>query len=227
MFPLPDLQLVSAADILIGLIITASVIVLIADWRMALFALIAQYVLLSVLLIEFVPTQLALVRAISGALATAILYLTFRRAADEYRNARAEADDVASLAVIDRLYHLQAFIVGLPFRFFALALVAVGIIGVASSMTFLGLAPDVLFSGLWLIATGVLVAIISRDVLRLGLGILLFTGGFCVLETATEGSLLLYGLLNIFDLLLALAIANLAALPPDATGARRRHGELR
>ena len=82
-------------------------------------------------------------------------------------------------------------------------------------------------SGLWLIASGIIVAILSRDVLRLGLGILMFTSGFCILETATESSLLLYGLLNISDLLLALVIANLAALPPDPTSARRRRGEKR
>ncbi len=227
MFSFPDLQTISSANILIGLIVTAAFIVLIADWRLALYALTAQYLLAAILLAGLIPVPLALVRVISGAFAVAILYFTFRRAEDAHRRDLAEAEDDAARTVLTRLYRLQVFVVGFAFRFFALALVAVGIIGVASSMSFLGLAADTLFSGLWLIAAGVLVAILSRDVLRLGLGILMFTGGFCILETATETSLLLFGLLNISDLLLALVIANLAALPSDDSRVRHRRGEMR
>jgi hypothetical protein len=223
----PDLQAISTASILVGLIVTAAFIVLISDWRCALFALLAQYVLAAAWLAAWVPFPIAVVRALSGALAMLILYLTLRQKAEEYRRACQEAEDDAARAVIERLYRQQVFMVGFPFRLFALALVAVAIIGIASSMTFLGLAPDILFSGVWLIAAGVLVAILSRDVLRLGLGILMFTGGVCLLETATEESLLLYGLLNIADLLLALVIAHLGALPSLETDQRRRRGEAR
>jgi hypothetical protein len=217
----------SSAHILIGLIVAAALIVLSADWRVALFALLAQYLLSALLLAGLVPLPMAIIRVVSGAFAAAILYFTFRRAADNHRRDLAQAEDAAARLVVERLYRLQVFVVGLPFRVFALALVAVGIIGIASSMTFLGVSPDLLFSGLWLIAAGVLVAILSRDVLRLGLGILLFTSGFVILETATESSLLLYGLINISDLLIALVIANLAAVPPDPRGWHRRRGEVR
>jgi hypothetical protein len=226
-FPFSDLSQLLSANILIGLIVAAALIVLIADWRVALFALLAQYLLSALLLAGLVPLPMAIIRVVSGAFAAAILYFTFRRVADNHRRDLAQAEDDAARLVVERLYRLQVFVVGLPFRVFALALVAVGIIGIASSMTFLGLSPDLLFSGLWLIAAGVLVAILSRDVLRLGLGILLFTSGFVILETATESSLLLYGLINISDLLIALVIANLAALPPDPRGWHRRRGEVR
>jgi hypothetical protein len=215
---LPDLQTISGANILIGLVVTAAFVVLIADWRLALYALTAQYVLSAILLVAMIPPAIAVVRAISGALAMAILYLTLRHAADERRRTQVAAGEMA------RQY--QVFVVGFPFRLFALALVAVTIIGIASSMTFLSLPADVLFSSLWLISAGVLVAILSRDVLRLGLGILMFTGGFCILETATEGGLLLYGLLNISDLLLVLVIAHLGALPMEEGNERRRRGEV-
>lgn len=217
----------SSAPILSGLIVAAAFIVLFADWRVALFALLAQYGLAALLLARLVPMPLAILRVLSGAFAALILYVTFRRAQENHRRDLAQAEDEAARLIVARLYRLQVFVVGLPFRVFALALVAVGIIGIASSMTFLELPPDVLFGGLWLIAAGVLVAILSRDVLRLGLGILLFTSGFAILETATESSLLLYGLIVISDLLLALATAHLAALPPAASAWRRRRGEVR
>jgi hypothetical protein len=222
-----DSTQIFSASILIGLIVTAACIVLFADWRLALFALLAQYACAAALLASLVLMPLAIVRVLSGAFAAAILYFTFRRAQENFRRDLAQAEDDAARLVVARLYRLQVFVVGLPFRVFALALVAVGIIGIASSMTFLGISSDVLFGGLWLIAAGVLVAILSRDVLRLGLGILLFTSGFAILETATESSLLLYGLVNISDLLLALVIAHLAALPPAPSVWRRRRGEVR
>ncbi len=222
-----DSTQIFSASILIGLIATAACIVLFADWRLALFALLAQYACAAGLLASLVLMPLAIVRVLSGAFAAAILYFTFRRAQENFRRDLAQAEDDAARLVVARLYRLQVFVVGLPFRVFALALVAVGIIGIASSMTFLGISPDVLFGGLWLIAVGILVAILSRDVLRLGLGILLFTSGFAILETATESSLLLYGLVNISDLLLALVIAHLAALPPAPSVWRRRRGEVR
>ncbi len=223
----PELIQFFNANILVGLIVAAAFIVLIADWRVALFALLAQYLLAAALLAGLVPLPMALVRVVSGAFAAAILYFTFRRAEDNYRRALQDAEDAAARLVIRQLYRLQVFVVGLPFRVFALALVAVGIIGIASSMTFLGLSADILFGGLWLIAAGVLVAILSREVLRLGFGILMFTNGFVILETATQSSLLLYGLINISDLLLALVIANLAALAPELRDLRQRRGEIR
>jgi hypothetical protein len=89
-------------------------------------------------------------------------------------------------------------------------------------MTLFGLSAYVLFSALWLMAIGLLVAMLSRDSLRLGIGILVFTSGFCIMDTAVESSLFLYGLLNITDLLIALVVAHLATLPSDAGENRRR-----
>ncbi|MBI4789645.1 MAG: hypothetical protein HY782_21660 [Chloroflexi bacterium] len=221
---LVDLQFLSGSGVVVGLIVSAACVVLIADWRLALFALALEYVLLGLLLATIIHPSVALVRIIAGALAAAILYLTMRSRAEDQRKAfwaarRASPGDRSAIP------RTQVFIVGLPFRFFAVALVAVTIIGFASSMTLLSLRPYLLFSSLWLMAIGLLVAMLSRDTLRLGLGILVFTSGFSVLDTAIETSLFLYGLLNIADLLIALAIAHLATLPSEKEDTRRR-GDL-
>jgi hypothetical protein len=57
-------------------------------------------------------------------------------------------DGEPPVAAIARLYRPAVFVVGFVFRLLALALVAVGMIGISSSMTFLGIAPNVLFGGL-------------------------------------------------------------------------------
>ena len=190
---------------LVGLIAAASLIVLIADWRLALFALTVQYLLATLVLNALVPFEMAILRTISGTLAVLVLYLTARET---------------------RAYHANMFIIGFSFRLFAFALVGASIFGIASSMTFLNLVPRILFSGLFLIATGILVAILSRNVLRLGVGILLFMSGFTILETATESSLMLYGLLNVADLLLAVVIAHLAKISLDENFASPPPGEM-
>ncbi len=208
-----DLSLVSGSAASVGLIVTAACIVLIADWRLALFALSFQYVLLTLLLATVVQFPVATVRLFAGGLAATILYLTMRNRVDRVRRPRPDDTYQPPLPPV--------FIVGFPFRFFAVALVAVAIIGFSSSMTFLSLPPYLLFGSLWLLAIGLLVAMLSRDALRLGLGILVFTGGFSILDTAIERSLLLYGVLNIADLLIALVVSHLATLSSEPGDSHR------
>lgn len=218
---LVDLSFLAGAGVLVGLVLTAACIVLIADWRLALFALLLEYILLGILLLSLVQPTVATVRVIAGGLAAAILYVTmWERSREARRSPRAEVDPVE----YPRAVSSQVFIVGFPFRLFAVALVAVTIIGFASSMTFLNLPAIVLASSLWLMSIGLLISMLSHDVLRLGLGILVFTGGFSVLDTAIEGSFFLFGLFMVADLVIALVVAHLATLPGEA-GARRRHGD--
>lgn len=221
-----DLGFFAELDILVGLVFAAALIVLVADWRVALYALTANCLLTVLLLSQIVQPSTALLRAISGAMAVLILYVTLRRLTQERRAALTQLDGEPPADWVERLYRPEVFVVGFPFRAIALALVAVGILGIASSMTFLELTAYVLFSGVWLIAAGILVAILSRDVLRLGLGILLFTSGFCILESAIEGSLFVYGLLSISDLLLAVVISHLATVTQQEPGPMRRRGEI-
>jgi hypothetical protein len=221
-----DLSFLAELEILVGLVFAAALIVLVTDWRISLYALTADYILTTLLLSQIVQPSTALLRAISGAMVVLILYVTLRRLTQERRAALTQIDGEPPADWVERLYRPEVFVVGFPFRAIALALVTVGIIGIASSMTFLELSAYVLFSGVWLIAAGILVAILSRDVLRLGLGILLFTSGFCIMESAIEGSLFVYGLLNIADLLLAVVISHLATVTQQEPRPTQRRGEI-
>lgn len=202
----------SEFSILIGLTLTAAIILLVRDWRKALAALVLQYLLAAFLLTTFVSFPVAVVRAVSGFFAAAIVWITMRQIEEADRLSRMDPNDATLDQATARLYLPQIFHVGFPFRLIAVAFVTVSIVGVTSSMSFLGLPAYILFGSLWLMSAGILVSVLSRDVPRLGFGILLFTSGFCILETAIEGSLFLYGLLNIADLLLALVVAHLASL---------------
>ena len=222
---MPDLQTLFTASLLFGLVVTATFVVVFSDWRMGLFALAAQYVLAAILVLDLLPYPLPLVRIISGILALIIFWVTFRQKSSAYRRAIQQAPNDAAREMAHARYRSGIFVAGFMFRLFALALAAMGILGIASSVSFLGLSSDILFGAVWLIAAGILVAIVSRDVLWLGLGMLMLTSGFTILETAMDPSLLLFGLLNISDLLLAVVVAHLSTLPVFGTGPRRRRGE--
>lgn len=208
----PDLSSLIDPLILLGLIFTAAIILLIRSWRYALLALVLQYIFVALLLMTFVSLNVAIVRIVSGIFVSIILFITMRQMEEADRRKRMDPTDPSLDRATARLYLPQIFHVDFPFRLIAVAFVTVSIVGASSSMSFLGLPAHVLFGSLWLISAGILVSVLSRDVARLGLGILMFTSGFCILETAIEGSLFLYGLLNIADLLLALVVAHLVSL---------------
>ena len=209
------MSFLSEFAILFGLTLTAAVILLVRGWRFALAALVLQYLLAAFLLTTFVSFPVAIVRAVSGFFAAAIVWITLRQVNEADRLSRMDPTDPTLDQATARLYIPQLFHVGFPFRLIAVAFVTVSIAGITSSMSFLGLPVHILFGALWLMSAGLLVSVLSRDVPRVGFGILLFTNGFCILETAIEGSLFLYGLLNIADLLLALVVAHLASLRLD------------
>ncbi len=200
-----ELDSILNAGILVCLLITSSTIILAFDWRVTLFALIAQYLVLAFFLARLVLPAVATVRMVSGGLTGLILLLTVRNLP---RDARA---DISS-----RLLAPSA-----SFRLLAILLTALSIVSLTASITFLGLPAHVLFGSVWLMVAGLLAAMLAREAMPFGLGILVFTAGFSLLETAIEGSLFLYGLLNIADLLIALVVAHLTTLPPEVEGGRR------
>src|SRR6185436_10198066 len=61
---------------LIGLLITASFLVIVNDWRLGFIALAAQYLLAAVLIAQIAVWQVVVVKIIAGLLSVGILYLT-------------------------------------------------------------------------------------------------------------------------------------------------------
>ena len=62
-----------------GLILAAAAILVTSDWRLALSALLLQYLCLGLILTRFIPPEAAFVRILTGALVVPILYLSARQ----------------------------------------------------------------------------------------------------------------------------------------------------
>lgn len=187
------------------LVLTGAALVLVTRAERALGVLAAQYFLLTLFLAQIVALPVAMVRVISGSLVALIFLVTIRHLP-------------ASAAPRGAPNH--------AFRLIALALVAVCVASITSSIPFLNLPNHIFFGTVWLVALGLLISILARQMLAFGIGILVFTAGFGILQMAMEGSLFLYGLLNIADVFIALVVAHLVLLPPIVQGGRRRGESL-
>jgi hypothetical protein len=210
----------TAADVLIGVTVTGAILILISDWRLSLLAFAVQYLLITVLLSTLVQLEVATVRMIAGGLVALMLYISARRVRSR-RIRQALALGPKDRGPVGLPFDRDPFVIGLPFRFIAIVLVAVTVITVAAQLPFPNTPLLFWVVSLWLCSIGLLLIAITRDALKLGMGLLTFSAGFGILYLAIEPSLLFYGLLVILDLMLALSVAHLTIAPVRAEAHRR------
>ncbi len=209
---------VSSNQLLLGLLGSVAIVMLFADWRFSLLALAAQYVLVAILLSTLIPLQIAAVRMIAGGLVATMFYITARRTARRTRRQRAPDEPY------DEEPARGVFWMNMPFRIIALALVALSVIALSGQFVLLN-APTLFWvTGLWLALGGLVTIALTRDALKLGMGLLFFTSGFGIIYLSIDNSLLIYALLVISDLIVALAISHIASVPAQTEG--RRRGEV-
>jgi len=189
------------AMLLLGLLVTACLILLGYEWRVEVLALLLQYGLVGVLLAheDALPAGGAIV--ITGVVVIWILYLSARGA------------PLPALSGRERL-----------FRLLAAAVLAVGVYGVAFQLQNLPLeaSPQVLVAAGWLVSMGLLTVALARDPLRLGLGLCTFQTGIWAAYLAIEHSLAILGLLAAVNWGIALGVATLLL----ATRPTQERGEV-
>lgn len=221
--------------LLIGIGLTAAVVLLFRDWRITIAALLLNYISLALFLAEqhfvspdmelasFGLSTLVLVKLITGmavALILAITALTFSREyglenLDEFglselrRAARAAQRQRATTP-----FQMSDYVV--PFWSGVLALVA----SLALPYIYpIAPSPAIDFGWYWLALTGILTIATAVDVLKIGLGLLLCASSIDLLYTGVVSTPTASGLnvvplaiLSLFNILLALALAYLSGL---------------
>ena len=200
---LPDvlakLSFLSTAPAIVGLIVTASLIVIIRDWRFSLAALSAQYVLAGLLLTRLIQPQVAVIKVLIGSLVCVVLYLTARLVSESSEALSLERGEAAKVLLPD-----------FAFRFLATLFVGLAIYSLSTRYPLPELPLDVNFACYWLVSLGLLVLILREEPLKAGMGLLTLITGFELLFSVLERSLSVVGFLGIANLLIALAIAYLA-----------------
>lgn len=208
---------VSTNELLLGLLASVAVLMLVADWRVSLLALAAQYILVAILLSTLIPLQIAAVRLIAGGMVATMFYITARRVNSRKRRQQRAPEKMPFLDEPVR----GVFWMNLPFRVVALVLAALSVIALSGQFVLLNAPALFWVTGLWLALGGLVTIALTRDALKLGMGLLFFTSGFGVIYLSIDNSLLIYALLVISDLVIALAVSHIATVPAQAEGRRR------
>jgi hypothetical protein len=171
-----------------SLLLTGGLIFMVTEWRLALLALLVQYLVTGLLLASTGLSAAAGTQILTGAVACGILYLTARSGSG------------ASLAV-------QRSFADWLLRFVTTTLTAVGVFGLGQPYRWLTAPMTSLTAALWLAAIGLLVVGLSRQPLRIGLGLLTFQAGFALLYAHLDTGLVVIGLLGSINLVLALTMS--------------------
>jgi hypothetical protein len=202
---LPDvlakLSFLTTTPAIVGLVITASLIVILRDWRFSLAALSVQYVLAGLLLTRLIRPQVAVIKVLIGALVCVILYLTARLV-----DARGKESVRAGTSLPD-----------FAFRLLAALFVGLAVYSLSRRYPLPEVPSDVGFACYWLASQGLLVLMLTDEPLKAGMGLLTLITGFELFYSVLERSLSVAGFLGIVNFLIALAIAYLAAARAELT----------
>lgn len=195
-----------------GILVTANILVISREWRLNVFALIAQYFFVVMLMTRLIRLEVAAIKGLIGWMICMIFYLTERRGADLARAARPniEAQPEAPPERRWRRWTTTSRTV-----FYLLAGILVSVVAYMATLRFPlpteVIPPDISLACYLMVGLGLLAIGLSETPLRLGIGLLTFLAGFDLFYVAVEPSLVVVGLVGAVNLLIALAASFLRA----------------
>lgn len=207
---LAGLAVVPTTTALLGLAVTAGLLIAVTDWRASVLALVAQYVLAGLLLTRVIRPEIATIKTLTGAMICVVLYVTARRVGWG-RLPLEEGEEPPS-------WWLLALMMGVPFRILA-ALMALALAYSAALRLPLPNVPlEVTVGAFTLGMMGMFGIALAREPLKGGIGLLTAMTGFEMFYSSVEQSLAVVGFLGLVNLGIALGISYLTtsqALPEE------------
>ncbi len=195
---------------LIGLIAISALMLVVEDRRLSLIPLLGQYILVALLISSQIYRPIVFIRMGLGAAICLMLYITAGHVQHELTILRpllhTEPQNwPTSLTAAFRVMSLAGL--GPLFRLCVMALGGLIAYGIWRTYPMPMVSTELSLTSYWLIATGLLMALISGDPLRIGFGLLTFVNGFEGIYLVLEQSLMVISLLGISDMIMALATA--------------------
>jgi hypothetical protein len=192
---------ITAMPAVVGVLITAVMLVVIRDWRVDVIALAAQYFFVVLLMSRSIRLEMAAVKGLIGWLICLVFYVT------EQQASALESSDEESIS--DRRWQWWVMSSHASFALLAAILVAV----VAYIATWFMPLPestiDITLACYLLAGLGMLLLGLGEGPLQVGLGLLMFLSGFDLFYVALVPSLVVAGLLGVINFVIALAMAYL------------------
>lgn len=198
----------------LGVLLTAVIIILAWEWRVAILALAVQYILLGLLYVDVLDPRLMVVKVLTGLFVCLILVIT----AGQVNWGRLPTDvlpEEAEQIKVEERVKLGPLSVpaSWPLRLGAVVILALIVMVLVDRVEAVSLMPDVApyfeLAIMGLIAFGLLALAISPEPLIAGMGVLMFLSGFDLFYSALEQSVAVLASLAALNLLVALVIAYL------------------
>ena len=199
---LDRISFLAAMPAVAGLLVTLGMIFLSRSWQARVLGLAILYFALGLLYTLVIRPEVALIKALIGWLICLTFYVTGRYL-DERQGREVEKPPRQGR-------HLPSLAPATPLR--ALVLLAAFVIAYSGSvhLSLPRVPGDVGLACYLLVVTGLFLAGISEDPLRVGMGLLLFISGFDLFFGSLEPSLVVAGLLGAAGFMLALAVTFMA-----------------
>lgn len=184
--------------ILISLVLVASILSVSVSWRVALTSLWGVYLLVSVWLSLMVTPEVALAKAITGTTVCALLQPNLRALFGGSHEALRQTQRVLDASGTRRLDE--------PFMLLGALLAAAAAIALSQAFPLVEGANN--FAWYWLALLGLLLVVLSRDIVRVGLGLLLLVNAVDLVDTmvARDQGLFAIGARSTVAIALALAL---------------------
>ena len=208
---LDRLSRLATPPLLAALTASALLIVLVRNWRIALPALIVQYVLVGIMLARAIDPGVALIKPLAGSLVCMALSIAAQHA-DTRRAGRGESIAIERIRRIAwRSVPAQVLL-----RAVAAAVVLTAAFGAAVRFPLPGDARELGLGAYILISCGILLIATTSEALNIGVGLLVFLSGIELAYTPLEPSISVSVLLGFMTLLVGVAIAYLALADSEA-----------
>jgi hypothetical protein len=222
---LAQLQFLTQESALLGLFITAGIILIVRDWRTLILTLLIQYILVGLILSRLVRPDIAALKVMIGAFICPILFLSARQVSVSLSTLSLSVEKRsgwggAYLSAWWQNFSFSALIKGRDrrrspaatgFTFRVLVVLLMILVATTLSNTFAlpDLSTDVTTAVYWLVLAGLVTLTLTEDPMRVGHGLFTALTGFDLFYTTLEKSLLIIGLWGAVNLLIALAIGYL------------------
>jgi len=183
--------------ILIPLVLVASLLSVSIDWRLSLGALWVVHLLVGLWLLVVVTPEVALAKVITGTTVCALLWPSLRtlyQGNDEARRQARRVLDLAGPRSTDE-----------PFMLFGAVLAAAAAITLSIAFPLVEGASN--FAWYWLALLGLLLVVLSRDIVRIGLGLLLLVNAVDLVNTMVSRNQALFAIGARSTVAIALAFA--------------------
>ena len=210
-----DLANLSAWPMFVGLVVTSAIIVIARDWRFWLWALLTQYVLVSLVHLRVLPPELALLKLVAGALVCPMLYWAARWVETERAHkAEVEREQIAQEAGTVPLPPLPWPVRTTHWSFRLLAVLLLGLVlySVSRSLSLPFVDADIAPVCIWLWLVGLLVLVLTPEPLPAGIGLLSLMAGFDLFFDTLSPGLVGTGMLAAIHLLTGFAISYLTVV---------------